>query len=138
MIKSISCFLLLLFIILSACNSPKSEVLNRDPNGTSELQLTMREMFEYFETVKKQVEEGVNVEDIKEYKHILTDTPTEEGKNATDIYTTMADAYFYAVKQMNEEKDKAAFKLLVDGCMNCHRQVCPGPMVRIKKLYLTD
>jgi len=30
------------------------------------------------------------------------------------------------------------FQGLVESCMNCHRAFCPGPIVRIKKLYLKD
>jgi len=123
---------------MAGCVEEKTKILNRDPNGTSELQLTMRDMYDYFEDVKKELAAGIKPENIKAFKHIMTDTPTEKGKNVTEVYKAMAQSYFMAVENMNLEKNQEAFNQIVNTCMSCHQQVCPGPMVRIKKLYTLD
>lgn len=130
--------LIVLVIGLASCKQDGSttSVVNRDPNGTSELQLSMREMYDHFEKIKADVIAGKDVSDVEIFDHILTDTPTEAGKNATDIYKSMAASYFYAVEQLKVDQDLSSFELIVDTCMNCHKQICPGPMVKIKKLYI--
>lgn len=135
MIFKVAVTCVLFVLIMASCNEDKPKILNRDPNGTSELQLTMREMYDYFDEVKKQLSEGKSINDIKAFKHINTDTPTEKGKNSTEIYKAMASSYFTAVEYMNMEKNAEAFNQIVNTCMACHQQVCPGPMVKIKKLY---
>lgn len=129
-----------LIIALASCkqvaDTKTSTIVNRDPNGTSELQLTMREMYDHFEQIKQAVVDGKELEEIRVFDHILTDRPTEAGKNTTDLYKAMAASYFHAVDQLKAEQDQASFELIVDTCINCHRQVCPGPTVKIKKLYL--
>ncbi len=127
--------ILLLASCKQECAAPPT-IVNRDPNGTSELQLTMRDMYDHFEKIKEAVIAGKDVSEVEVFDHILTDTPTEEGKNATEIYKAMAASYFYVVEQLKEHNDHASFELIVDTCMNCHKQICPGPMVKIKKLYI--
>lgn len=123
-------------ILVTCTESPaKSPIQNRDPNGTSELQMTMRHMYDYFEEVKVQLDAGKKVDEIKAFEHLLSDTPTETGKNKTAIYKALAQNYLFAIDNMNTRKDKESFKLIVDACMSCHQKVCPGPMVKIKKLY---
>ena len=115
------------------CTTPV--IHNRDINVTSELQLTMRNMYDYFEEVKTQLNNGTPPDEVKKFEHLLTDSPTEPGKNESDLYKAMAQNYLIAVDNMNDQKSKEAFNQIVDTCMSCHQQVCPGPMVRIKKLY---
>ncbi len=135
MILKVIAVLIVFVLFMASCAEEKSKILNRDPNGTSELQLTMRDMYDYFDEIKKELAAGNKPENIKAFKHIMTDKPTEEGKNASEVYMAMADSYFLAVENMNLEKNQEAFNQLVSSCMSCHQQVCPGPMVKIKKLY---
>jgi hypothetical protein len=47
-------------------------------------------------------------------------------------FLTTLDGFYKAKK-----KDRAqAYNALVQACANCHMQVCPGPLVRIKKMYV--
>lgn len=133
-----SIYILFSIFLLANCNDSKKDILNRDPNGTSELQITMREMYEHYDEIKKDLLQGKSIEEVKAFKHILTDIPTEDKKNKTAIYKTMSQVYFNAVEQMNLQRDQEAFKLVVDACMSCHQQICPGPMIKIKKLYVNS
>mgnify|MGYP000070704993 CR=1 FL=1 len=53
-------------------------------------------------------------------------------KNYADAYLNMLEQ----LKVSSKEDTAILFQGLVESCMNCHRAMCPGPMVRIKKLYL--
>lgn len=123
-------------MIIASCNSGTDSESISDPNGTSPLQETMRGMYDYFDLVKKELAEGKTIEEVAAFEHIMTDRPTEHGKNTTTAYKTMAASYFAAINQMNIDPTTEAYNAIVQSCMDCHQQVCPGPMVRIKKLYL--
>ena len=40
------------------------------------------------------------------------------------------------LKKAAPEERLDVYSEVVDVCMTCHTQMCPGPKVRIKKLYL--
>src|SRR5687767_7448218 len=140
MIKSWNIALLLAFTLWLGCNNePKRKSVN--PNGDSELAILMRDMFDEGMLVKQDVINGESPELGLEYHHINTATPTEEGKNATVEYQLFAKAYEASIERFKNASDAdrpAAYQNMVDNCMNCHSVVCPGPMVRIKKMYLSD
>ena len=132
---------LLSFIIWIACqnDSPKRKQLN--PNGDSELAILMRDMFDEGMLVKQNIINGEEPEMKLNYHHINTATPTEAGKNATHEYLLFAKAYEASIerfKNASESERPEAYQNMVDNCMSCHRVVCQGPMVRIKKMYLSE
>ena len=118
-------------------NKPKS--LN--PNGDSELAVLMRNMFDDGMVTRQQIIDG-NVPEINvPYTHIHTAKPTEEGKTSSTEYMLFAKAYEAAVERFKAADPSMrveAYQTMINTCMNCHQKVCPGPMVRIKKLYLPD
>ena len=129
--------LVVLVITMVQCTSSKTPQLsNRDPNGTSELQLTMREMYDHFDEIKSTLHEGGKIKNVEAFANLLTDVPTEEGKNETPIYKAMAESYLRTVETFRQDPTKDHYKQVVNTCMGCHQQVCPGPTVKIKKLYL--
>jgi len=48
--------------------------------------------------------------------------------------------YLESAKRLKTSKSNIpeVFNHMIDDCMNCHKQMCPGPMVKIKKLYLAS
>jgi hypothetical protein len=121
----------------SCADKPKS--LN--PNGDSELALLMREMHTDGMKTKQQLLDGKTPDISVKYEKLFTAKATEPAKVATPEYTAYATIYETAVKNFlerrgNEQVD--SYKTMVDACMNCHQQICPGPMVKIKKLYLSE
>ncbi len=112
------------------------------PNDSSELAILMREMDKDFQNLKillgkKDEKKDVQIPDLREkFAKIHTATPTEaDKKDAT--YKAMSDVFlknldtFYAEPQNRLDN----YTILVNACLNCHKSLCPGPTVRIKKLH---
>jgi len=121
----------------SCADKPKS--LN--PNGDSELALLMREMHTDGMKTKQQLLEGKTPDISVKYEKLFTAKATEPAKVATPEYTAYATIYETAVKNFLERRGNnqvEAYTTMVDACMNCHQQICPGPMVKIKRMYLSE
>jgi len=134
-------FFMLLVLACSDIDSSKSGLppIQPNPNGDSELALLMRDMFDDGMRMKKQIEQGDKLEVLAKFEKIHTAQATEPEKAASKKYKLYADAYLNMLEQLkvsSEEDTAILFQGLVESCMNCHRAMCPGPMVRIKKLYL--
>ena len=117
----------------------KRQSLN--PNGDSELALLMREMYEDGQRIKQEIKKGRKPEILKKFKEIHTATATEPEKVSTGSYKAYADAYLMSIELLESseaENVEDRYKALVESCMNCHRAICPGPMVRIKKLFIPE
>lgn len=135
---------LMAFVI--ACNKESGEkkqvasnpqMLN--PNGDSELAILMRNMADEAERIKAYVENGETPEIEVDYQQILSATATEPHKKATPEYKAFAEAHIQSM-QLLEDADTSRMLTLydnmVDNCINCHKALCPGPLVRIKKLKI--
>jgi hypothetical protein len=147
MTKTVRVLIVLLFpVFLFQCGSeecaqkPEGNFVN--PNGSSELALLMKKMWEENMELKKDLVAKKSRSDVQlQYASIHTAEATEPEKAASDIYKSMADAYLQSVERFEEARfitGHEAFNGMVDNCMNCHQQLCPGPMVRIKKLYIKE
>ena len=109
-----------------------------NPNGDSELALLMRAMFDDALLMKQQVEQGEQPRPSLDYQKILTAEATEPEKAASDTYKVHALSYLQTIKALQDaDAPQAAslYKNMVNSCMGCHQALCPGPTVRIKKLY---
>lgn len=128
-------------IWLGCKDSPKNTSGIINPNGDSELALLMRQMFDEGMITKQQIIDG-SVPEIKvEYVKMHTAQATEPEKIARPEYVSFAKACEEAVEHL-ENADASqridAYQSLVQSCMNCHQVLCPGPMVKIKKMYLSE
>lgn len=109
------------------------------PNKDSELTLLMRDMYTYYDSIRQEIKAGTTIEDqIKVFADIHSAVSTSPAKAESDLYQAMAKVYSNSAERLNDPtiEKTAAFNLMVDNCMSCHQQLCPGPMVRIKKLYV--
>lgn len=145
MIKYIISFALFASVLLLACNqsaecnNSNAQVIN--PNGDSELALLMRAMFEDGQRMRRDIMEGRKPEILKEFKEIHTAEATEPEKAASEAYQLYADAYLNSLNMLEKaEMDELhdSYRAMVESCMNCHRAMCPGPIVKIKKLKLPE
>ena len=112
-----------------------------NPNGDSELALLMREMYEDGLRMKREVMSGEKPEVLKKFEKIHHAVATEPDKVSTERYRLYADAYLNAMRMLESSSMpelETAYSAVVESCLNCHRAVCPGPMVRIKKLKLPE
>lgn len=141
---SAAAIFLILFIVAVSCSSEKKRHMNDDnsfqiynPNGDSELALLMRDMFEEAKRLKEQVANGETLTLKLDHQKILTAHATEPDKAASEEYKAFAQTYLQVVEQIkNSDKENAslAYENLVKNCTSCHEALCPGPLVRIKKL----
>jgi hypothetical protein len=139
-------------MLLFACNQTEEEATSNEdmpdvvlpagnPNGDSELALLMRQMFEESLNMRRAVLKGEKPPVSLDLAKIHTVQATEPEKQASESYKAWGTAFLNAVKMYNEapkSEAKEAYTLMIDQCMNCHGQLCPGPTVKIKKLYLPN
>lgn len=128
-------------MLLFACTSveskeaPKARLYKR-----SELSLLMRQMHDAAKELKKNLSDTVLRKEYKQlFEEIQSATPSD-----IDLKENNFDAFAYAWqeswKEMLAEKDKPAeaFNRMVDQCLNCHNNRCPGPIPKIKRLKIKD
>lgn len=107
----------------------------------SELALMMRAMAIHADSVKAAVKRGGELPPYpKAFKNLLKAEPTK-GMHIDPItfptfgkdYQTKLDR-LYKVKKGERTQ---AYNALVQSCANCHGTHCPGPLMRIKKMYVS-
>lgn len=132
------------FIILSVavacqqqeCKKPaKGRPIN--PNGDSELALLMRDMFTESDSLKQLVENGRQLSGLRRFEEIHSAIPTDSTVRGP-VFDAFAQNYIASLKQLEQADSSTIFNFnhMVDQCMNCHTEFCPGPKRRIKKLYI--
>jgi hypothetical protein len=135
----ISGFLAIPICVLVSCTDSKPRIIN--PNGDSELALLMREMHDDGMRTKQQLLDGKPPTIKVKYEKLTTAEATEPEKAASPEYAAYATVYETAVKNFLERRGNdqvESYTRMVDACMQCHQQMCPGPMVKIKKMYLSE
>ncbi|MCB0792174.1 MAG: hypothetical protein H6595_12535 [Flavobacteriales bacterium] len=132
------------FLVLSAfIGLPTKEQQPQDPDlkPPSELALLMRHMTSWTDSTKQRLgKKGELPPFPKEFAKILTAMPTD-GK--LDIERSHFDAFaHYYLDQLKglyaatPEDRPRIFNATVNGCATCHGSACPGPLVKIRKLYV--
>lgn len=117
----------------SSCTKPVN------PNGDSELALLMRNMLQSAKSMKELVKEGKMPEKFpEEFLKIHTAKPTDsETKKAS--FDGFASNYinnlqtFYASPKEELTKN---YNAVVNACVSCHLEHCPGPLTAINKLKI--
>lgn len=134
-----------LFVLGVACSEEKTEIPKVDniiqqpinPNGDSELALLMRAMEEEVKRIKDQVDKGEPITITINHEEILTAHATEPKKAASPEFKAFAAAYLQAIEALKTAtpgQSATIYDQMVSSCMSCHQTMCPGPMMRIKKL----
>ncbi len=110
-----------------------------NPNGSSELSILMRDMYDHALAARKLALNGEkDTEFPKEFNKIHTATPTDE-TTKNSYYDTFADVYLNALKSYSlsgSEDLKLNYNNLVNTCLACHSSHCPGPVPKIRKLLI--
>ncbi|MBD0401626.1 hypothetical protein [Flammeovirga sp. EKP202] len=133
-----------MIIILWSCNNSKNteRTSTSYPNGGSELAWLMRDATDQMEAQKKAILNGDSINKLLlDVNHILTAVPTEEGKTTSPAYQAMAKQFLEHVGQQEQiplEGQVEFYNATISQCINCHESQCPGPNVRIKKLYILE
>jgi hypothetical protein len=108
------------------------------PNDDSELAWLMRSMYEDGEKMKLAVQNKQLPEDFREkFKHIHTATPTDAAVKG-EVFDTSAKAFLQTLDKFYQEKENQVenFNIVVNACVACHQNYCPGPIKKIKKLAI--
>jgi hypothetical protein len=123
-------------------DSTKSAVCSTDsinPNGSSELALLMRKMFDDGMIIKGKIEKGEEIGAYPaNYEKIKSATPTEADMKQ-DNFDAFADDMIAALKKLHQNpasERKENFNRFVSSCLNCHDMMCPGPKRKIVKLII--
>lgn len=117
----------------SACSKPMN------PNGDSELALLMRNMLSSAKSMKELVEEGKMPDKFpEEFLKIHTAKPTDsETKKASfdgfaTNYINNLEMFYHSPK----DELKQNYNAVINSCVSCHMQHCPGPLRAINKLKI--
>jgi hypothetical protein len=131
--------LLTIFILASCTERECKKPRPINPNGDSELALLMRDMFTESDSLKQLVEAGNSLSGLKKYENIHSAIPTDPTVKGP-VFEAFAEAYINSLKELESTDSSSVFKFnkMVDQCMNCHTEFCPGPKKRIKKLYISE
>jgi len=99
----------------------------------------MRKMYDEMKLVKDSLDEGLTVKTdfYEEFKRIQTAHATEPEK-IDETYKAMADAFLsnYASFEQTSQNQAEAFNIMLQNCLVCHQQKCPGPVKAINKLKI--
>jgi hypothetical protein len=116
----------------------KADTTDINPNGSSELSLLMREMYNHLAEARKGLEIKKQVSYPKSFLTLTTAQATDE-HTKNEYYNTFADLYLQSLenysKSTNENRAKN-YNSMVNACLACHSSHCPGPVPKIKKLLL--
>jgi hypothetical protein len=139
------------FVVLLSSRLTESEPLqsppvcknpgDMNPNGSSELSLLMRKMESHAVAARKSVVKKKNPAPFpKEFSKIYTATPTDSTtKHAS--YNPFADLYMSSLDNLQASATnnlEENYNNLVNACLSCHSQHCPGPVRRIRQLLIED
>lgn len=116
------------------------EVSDLNPNGDSELAMLMRQLYEGADSVKSLIKQGtgnVSEDYINSIEECWTATPTDADVK-DDQFFAMNDLLMHEAQVLlsSEGNHVKEFNSMVGRCIDCHNTVCPGPIDRIKKLYI--
>ena len=135
--RAIIFILLAGYIVLTGAVSFSQDI---NPNGSSELSMLMRKMEKQLKDARPSVING-KYKGVypKEFDSIFTAKPTDD-KTKTANFDVFANIYLNAVKSFVKTPSSQqvdAFNNVVNTCLACHSQHCPGPVGSIKKLLIT-
>ena len=136
---------LLVIVALVSCFARQAETAPtapaaQDVKPPSELAFLMRLMAAHADSVKAAIGRDEELPPYpKEIETLFTATPTEGMHIDPITYPTFGKDYLRKVEMLYagaEEDRPRLYNALVQSCANCHTTHCPGPMMRIKKMYV--
>lgn len=128
-------------LIVSCTYETKPEKEKKDavnPNGSSELAITMREMMDFSQQLKSDIENKKSPGQYPEsIRKILTAKETEGMISDREVFTGYANHYLSSLDSVYAEGDVVVhYNGMVTSCVSCHSSYCQGPIPTIKKLYI--
>jgi hypothetical protein len=123
------------------CKQEEAPAQQKDinPNGSAELALLMRSMFDDGMRMKADIMAGKKTTSQQDYKRMHTATATQPEETTTPEYKLFAAAYEAAMEDLNAApagEQRGPYTHVVNTCIQCHQQFCTGPIRRIRKMEL--
>lgn len=132
---------LLISLVAISLFSCKPEEKKKEPVMVqqSEMSALMLKMYEENEKIKKSILNGDDLSEfpqdfLKIHTATLTDPAdrTEEFNAYSNIFLNNQKIIF----EIDKDSVKDQFNQTINSCISCHQLACPGPIPRIKKLYI--
>lgn len=120
----------------AACEAPK---VGLNPNGSSELAQLMREMQTSAEAAKQTVAAGgvpKNFPAAFSKIHTAEPTDSETKKESFDAFAAHYLNRLELLYKSSKEDARKNYNAVVEACLSCHYDHCPGPIKAINKLKL--
>ena len=133
--------ILSLIFALISCGKPKEKEQKEEMimYVPSEMTVLMREMFEFQEKSKKQIENGqLPLGFPEKFKEIHSAELSDQFERDAS-FKGFTNLYFQDIERLNsstKETAKKNFNLAINTCIACHNTTCHGPVTRIKKLLI--
>ena len=128
--------ILIIAFLTSACSdkNPSNAIIN--PNQSSDLALLMRKLADEMTLAKKEINAGKQYR-FSDYSDMHTAPATKPEVPQTEFYQLMTKSFLQSISHFNslQSQTQTDFHDLIQSCIACHQNVCPGPIVRIEKLY---
>lgn len=117
--------------------SALADTSQRNPNGSSELALLMREMQSYTHRAKAHLNTDTVPETYPQAFDKLHSATVTPGISKNEFFNTFADVYLKSVKDYSGSSAgnrTETYNAMVSACLSCHAEHCPGPVPVIKKM----
>ncbi len=140
-------------LVVAACSSRQKEtagtavphhreqihIVQGEQPSTSELALLMREMTAFADSSRGLIAQGRELPPFPEQFRKLMTAEATPGMKDPKTFDPFAHAWLYhldALYKAPEAERPGVFNTLVQTCAGCHTTMCPGPLVKIRKLGL--
>ncbi len=129
---------------VNQCNNCAEELVKENKQKSvmyepSELATLMLEMYAENENWKQEILKG-NIPNSFPEKYKTMHSAKSVNENAGgEFYNAMTDTYLKSIEELsNASKENAQEKYnnMVNVCIQCHQQICPGPIPKISKLVI--
>ena len=136
-------FIFLLGMVLFSCNTETSKKEKKKEKLVmyvpSEMTTLMREMADFQEKSKKQIENGeLPLSFPEKYKGIHTAELSDQFEHDAS-FKAFTDIYYKNIENLDnstKENAKQNFNTTIQTCIACHETTCHGPISRIKKMLI--
>jgi hypothetical protein len=148
MIKRLIIFVVFLLVILASQFTQSipaagvtsiCDTVDVNPNGSSELSLLMRKMYDHIAAARNDVlAKKIRSSFPQEFLTIYSAKPTDSlTKNSS--FDPLADLYIHSLNIFTGSTTANLiqnYNAVLTACINCHSQHCPGPVAKMKKLLI--
>lgn len=140
-----------LALVLAACHNRKQEaattaapaptvrIVPGQAPQASELAMMMRAMTAFADSTRLRIAQGRELPPFPDQFRKLMTAEATPGMKDPKAFDPFAHAWLYhldALYKAPETERTGVFNTLVQTCAGCHTTMCPGPLVKIKKLGL--